>query len=98
MTVQRLDDDIAMFGLKGADFVQAAGDERRGHEARVIQHEDFLRRVADRNRVIDDQRLIGDPLQQMRGGDKAQVKGSAEHTSALTSLMRISYAVLYLKK
>src|SRR3546814_4217070 len=28
ITVQRLEDDIAMFGLKGADFVQAAGDER----------------------------------------------------------------------
>src|SRR3546814_13309543 len=47
ITVQRLDDDIAKFGLTGGDFVPAAGDERRGLEARVIQTEVIRRRVAE---------------------------------------------------
>ncbi len=74
IAVERLDHDFLMLGEEGARFVEAARDERRRHELRIIEHEHFLRRVAHRRRVVDHQRLVRDPLEQMRRGDIAEVE------------------------
>ena len=74
IAIERLDHDLAMFGEERSHFGQVAGDHRRRHEARIVQHEQFFRRIADAGGVVDHQRLILHPLQQMGGGDVGQVE------------------------
>src|SRR3546814_10623263 len=47
---------------------------------------------------VDDQRLVGAGIAQMRAADALDPLRSEEHTSELQSLMRISYAVFCLNK
>ncbi len=72
--MQRLDDDAAMLLLEGAHFVEVAGDQGRRHILRVIEHIDFLRRVADGDRIVHDKSLALDPFEQMGRGDIADVE------------------------
>ena len=74
IAVERLDDDLAMPGVERLQLVERARDQRRRHEAREVEHEQFLGRVADAARVVDDQRLARDPLEQIGGGDVADVE------------------------
>ena len=60
--------------MERPQLVERAGDERRRHEPRKIEHEQFLGRIADRTRVVDDKRVAGDPLEQISGGDVADVE------------------------
>ena len=54
--------------------VERAGDRRRRHEAREIEHPQLFGRVAHRGGVVDHQGLALDPLEQMGGGDVAEVE------------------------
>ena len=51
-----------------------ARHHRRRHILGEIEHQDFFRRVADRRRVVDDQSLVLDPLEQMGRRDVAEVE------------------------
>ena len=73
--VQRLDDDLAVLGEEMPRRAERAGDHGGRHEAREIEHPDFLRGVADAGRIVDDERLALDALEQVRGGDIAEVEG-----------------------
>ena len=46
-----------------------------GSEIGEIEHEDLFGRVADRGRVVDDERSGLDALEQVGGGDVAQIEG-----------------------
>ena len=75
IAVERLDDDLAMLGMERRGPRRASGViMRRRHELREIEHEQLFGRVADRRRVVDDQRLACDPLEQMGRGDVAEVE------------------------
>ncbi|PAV69544.1 hypothetical protein WR25_06090 [Diploscapter pachys] len=74
VAMQRLDDDLAMLREEGACFVEAAGDERRRHELRIVEHEHLFGRVADAVRIVHHERPIGDAFEQMRRGDIAEVE------------------------
>ena len=63
-----------MLGEELARGAERAGDHRRRHESREIEHPDLFRRVAHRRRVVDDQRLALDPLEQVGRGDVAEVE------------------------
>src|SRR3546814_1340234 len=83
--------------------VDAAGDERRGHRARIGGQPGRHMRHRDRVKVGEEEEAVA----ALRGGivlhphpvaDRAQIIRSEEHTSELQSLMRISYAAFSLKK
>ena len=46
----------------------------RRHEPREIEHPHLLRRIADGGGIVDHQGLALDPLEQMGGGDVAEVE------------------------
>src|SRR3546814_9440596 len=46
----------AMFGVKGAGIFKPPRDQRRRHELGVIEHEQFLGRIAHGGGVVDHQR------------------------------------------
>src|SRR3546814_18820871 len=62
VAVQRLDDQRAVAPVEILHRVEIAGDHRRRHIFGEIEHEHFLGRVADRDRVVDHQRLARDAL------------------------------------
>ena len=45
-----------------------------GMNCGIIEHEHLLGRVADAGGIVDHQRLVRDPLEQVRGGDVAEVE------------------------
>ena len=52
-----------------------ARDQRRRHQLGELGDEELFRRVAHMRRVVDDQRLGVDALEQMRRGDVGHVEG-----------------------
>ena len=54
--------------------VEVVGDQGRRHQLGELGDEQLLGRVADRDRVVDHQRLRVDPLEQVRGRDVGQVE------------------------
>ena len=72
--VQRLDDDLAMLGEELAREAERAGDRGRRHELREVEHPHLFGRVADAGGIVDHQRLVLDPLEQVRRGDVAEVE------------------------
>src|SRR3954452_22958013 len=63
-----------MFSEEFAGEAERSGDRGRRHELREIEHPELLGRVADAGRIVDNQGLALDPLEQMRGGDIAEVE------------------------
>ena len=49
-----------MLGVESLGFLKPPRDERGGHEARIIEHEQILGCVAHRGRIIDHQGLVLD--------------------------------------
>ena len=43
---------------EGADLVAVAGEQGRRHQLSEAQHKEFLRRIAYRGRIIDDERAV----------------------------------------
>jgi hypothetical protein len=74
IAVERLDHDLAMPGKEGARLVQAARHQRRRHELGIIEHEHLLGCVADAGGIVDHQSPVRDPLEQVGGGDVAEVE------------------------
>ena len=72
--VQRLDHDLAMLGEEFPGEAERARDRRRRHELREVEHPQLLRRIANACRIVDHQGLALDPLEQVRGGDVAEVE------------------------
>ncbi len=72
--MDRLDDDRAVYRLESARLVEVERHERRRHEARIIEHHDLFGRVAHLDRIVDDQRAVHDPFEQVRRGDIAEVE------------------------
>src|SRR3546814_12204256 len=77
VAVERLDDDLAVLGKEGARLLEAARHQRRRHELGKIEHEHLFGRVAHVRGVVDHQRLVADPLEQMGRGDIAEEIGRA---------------------
>ena len=59
---------------KALHVLGIARDERRRHQVLEVQHEDLLGRVAHVRRIVDDQRLRVDALEQMRRRDVGHVE------------------------
>ncbi len=74
IAVKRLHDDLFMLGEEFAGEAERAGDRGRRHEAGVIEHPQFLGRIADLGGIVDHQGLALDPLEQMGGGDVGEVE------------------------
>ena len=74
IAVKRLDDDFAMLLLEGTHFRERPRNQGRRHELRIIENEDFFRRVADADRIIDHKRVALDAFKQMGGRDITQVE------------------------
>ena len=74
VAVQRLHHHGAVLGAKRIDLVEIARDQRRRHQIREIHHEQFFRRVAHAGRIVDDQRLGMDALEEMRAGDVGEIE------------------------
>ena len=72
--VQRLDDDVAMLFQELPRRAERACQHRRRHELREVEHPQLFRRIADRRRVVDDQGLVLDPLEQVRRRDVAEIE------------------------
>ncbi len=72
--MQRLDDDVAMLREELARDAERARDHRRWHILREIEHPQFLGRIAHRRRVVDHQRFVLDPFEQMRRADITEVE------------------------
>ena len=73
---QRLQDDVAVLLPERADRVAVAGQQSRRHQLPEAQDEQFLRRVAHRGRIVDDERaVLGQQLEQMGRGDVGHVEG-----------------------
>src|SRR3546814_4040851 len=81
-------DDLVPLGIEVADFLRV---ERRVHDAVLDQQQPVLDRVDHREIAVNDE--VEDRVKQIVGTVRSE-----EHTSELQSLMRISYAVLCLKK
>src|SRR3546814_1728990 len=80
--------------LGGDELSPAGGDNRRGRHPRArLPHPDPCRGA--RSRACDHD---GDGRRQSYGVGDVPAPRSEEHTSELQSLMRISYAVIGLKK
>jgi hypothetical protein len=60
---------------EGAGFVERAGESVGGMKRAKSSTHTFLGRVADRGGIVDHQRLALDPLEQVGGGDVAEVEG-----------------------
>ena len=75
IAVKRLDDDISELVAKGADGLAVARDQGWRHQVGKFHDQNFFRRVAHGSRVIDDQGLRMNALQQMGIGDITHVKG-----------------------
>ena len=73
--VERLHHDLAVLGAEGLDRVPVAGDEGRGHQLREIHDEQLLRRVADAARIVDDERLRLNALEEMRRRHIGEIEG-----------------------
>ncbi len=69
------DHDGAMTRLEILHRVEAAGDHRWRHELGEVEHEHFFGRVAHRDRVVDDERLVPDSFEQPGTGEIAEVEG-----------------------
>ena len=75
IAVQRLQDDVAMPCLEGADRRQIAGDHRWRGQLRIVENQQLFRRIAHPERIVHHQRAGMDALQDMGCGDIAHVKG-----------------------
>jgi hypothetical protein len=81
--------------MEFAHVLDAAGDQRRRHEAREIEHEDLFGRIAHAGRIVDHQRLPLQPLKQVRGGDVGQVERRIlPHQHHVDILYEVDLAVL----
>ena len=58
-----------------AGETQRPRDRGRRHELGEVEHPELLRRIADARRIVDHQSLVLDPLEQVRGGDVAEIEG-----------------------
>ena len=63
-----------MFVQERLRLGEAARDERRRHELREVEDEHLFGRVADLGGIVDHQGLATDALQQVGGGDVAEVE------------------------
>ena len=75
VTVERLDDDVAMLVAEPPDRLRIARDQGRRHQVRIAVDVDFLRRVAHLGRVVHHQRRRVDMLEKMGRRDVGQVEG-----------------------
>ena len=75
IAVERLDDDVAVARAERVGSPADPRDQRRRHQFGKFGDEEFLRRIAHAGRIVDDERLGVDPLEQMRGGDVVHVEG-----------------------
>jgi hypothetical protein len=57
------------------DLAPVAGDQRRRHQVGELRDEDLLGRVAHLRRIVDDERLRMDALEEMRRRDVGHVEG-----------------------
>ena len=74
--VERLEDDVAVFGVKGADGGCRARDQRGRDEWLELHDGEFFRMVAQGAGAVDDQRALAlGLLQQVRGVEVFGVKG-----------------------
>ena len=64
-----------MLAAEGGEFDGIAGNQRVGHELRIIQYKEFFRRVADFFGIVHHQGLRVNRLQHVGGGDVAHVEG-----------------------
>ena len=74
IAVQRLDHHRAVLLMERLHIVHLSRNQRRRHEARIIEHEHLFRCVDGLGRVVDDQRLPFEPVEDQGGGDIAQVE------------------------
>ena len=74
VAVERLQNDVTVLGAESMDVFEGARDERRRHQVEEVENPDFLRRIADVPRIIDDERLGVDALEQVRRGDVGHVE------------------------
>ena len=73
-SVQGLDHDVFVLRKEVPGRSQRARDHCRRHVLGEIEHPHLFRRVPDRLRVVDDQSVVLDPLEQVRGRDVAEVE------------------------
>ncbi len=74
MPVQRLHHHRAVLAPEILDLGLVARDQRRRHQMRELRDEDLLGRVANVVRIVDDEHLRVDPLEQVRRGDVGEVE------------------------
>src|SRR4029079_3205216 len=74
VAVERLDDDVFVFGAERLHVGALARDERRRHQIEKIEDEQFFGRVADVRGVVDDKRFWVNALEQMRRRDVGHVE------------------------
>ena len=99
--MQRLDHQIAAEAigdhsrLKLADILDPPRHQRWRHVLGEIKHHHFFRGIAHRHRIVDDQRLPGQPLQNVRAGDIAQIERRVlPHQDDIDVLRQIKLAVI----
>ena len=63
-----------MLGAERLDLGEVAGDQGRRHQLGKFHHEHFFRRIAHLRRVVDDQRLGLEPLEQVRRRDVGEIE------------------------
>ena len=74
IAIERLQDDVAMFGTELGKPYRIARNKGRRHEIGVLEDIELLRRVANLCRVIDDERFRVHRLEQMGVGDVVHVE------------------------
>jgi len=75
IAVERLEDHVAHLVAEAADLGGIAGDEGGRHQVGEFGDEDLFRRIAHPGRIVDDERLRMDALEQVRRGDVGHVEG-----------------------
>src|ERR1043166_548665 len=75
IAVERLQDDVVMHGAEGRDLRAIRGDQGRRHQLLELGDEQFLRRIAHMERIVDHQRLGVNALQEVRGRDVGHIEG-----------------------
>lgn len=74
IAIQRLDDDVLVFGAEGVDLFAVGRDQRRRHQVREVGDEQLFRRVADPDRIVDHQCLGVNVFQHVGGRDIGHVE------------------------
>ncbi len=72
---QGLDDDVLVHGAEDHDLAPVARDQRLGHEIGEMRDEKLFRRVAHMGRIVHDERLRVNVLQNVCRRDVAHVEG-----------------------